>query len=131
MIWGIFRSIIAHQFRLDNQITIGWGSPITTKDWKKKEKWGKDLESKRMGVRMSILVSTNRLTSTTFLIYKVHYIIYECQWSPRVRSQNTLTRRRDLISTSPTFAAHCFAATFLLQLTSDWNSLSSNTFDLT
>ena len=38
---------------------------------------------------------------------------------------------RDLISDSPTFAAHISARIFLLQLTSDWNSSSSNTFDLT
>ena len=39
--------------------------------------------------------------------------------------------RRDLISDSPTFAAHISAWIFLLQLTSYWNSSSSNTFDLT
>jgi hypothetical protein len=38
---------------------------------------------------------------------------------------------RDLISDSPTFASHISARIFLLQLTSDWNSSSSNTFDLT
>ena len=40
-------------------------------------------------------------------------------------------KRRDLISDSPTFVAHISARIFLLQLTSDWNSSSSNTFDLT
>ena len=38
---------------------------------------------------------------------------------------------RDLISDSPTFAAHISARIFLLQLTSDWNSSSSHFLDLT